>query len=119
MLDDPDFLFKLFKDLSSHAPIFVDVMASHPEPKTYVVLERFNYDKASIHGDGIPLYRDNDFTIRLYSNNPSTIRTLYKLYSAKLINHVPSIPFEFNGPVIDPTDKSYSAEIIGRYTYGV
>lgn|GEM_PF-6587622 len=119
MLDDPDFLFKLFKDLSSHAPIFVDVMTSHPEPDTYVVIERFNYDKPSIHGDGISLYRENDFTIRIYSNNPMTIRTLYKLYAAKLNSYIPSIPFEYNGPVPDPIDKSYSAQIIGRYTYGV
>ena len=114
---DPDFLFKLFKDLQIHAPIYVDEMTDTNEPETFVLIERFNFDKPSIQGDGISLYRDNDFTIRFYSKSPSVIRNLYKLYSSKLNNHIPAIPFDYNGPIPDPTDKVYSAQLIGRYPY--
>ena len=112
-----DYLYSLIKDLhSSEVPLYVDEMTSTKEPVTYVVLERINNDRPSSYGDGTVLRRDVIFTIRIFSNKSSKITNLYKQYAAKLVQE--NINFDYYGPVMD-YDRSYSAQIVGKYDYGI
>lgn len=115
MFDDPDFLYKLFKDLGTHAPIYINAMTDPNNLDTYVVIEPVQ-DVPTINGDGKVLLRTIEFNVRIHTSNANDGVVLAKLYEAILDEN--DITYNRYGPTIDPLSKRFSILIMGEYYYG-
>lgn len=114
--NDPSFLFKLLKELSNQAPLYVLRMDRTPEPDSYVVIDE-PYDEGYSSGDGQDLLRTNTFNIRIHSVNIEKALELGVIYRTLLNNN--KLKHKKIGPTYDPSTGYYSILLTGNRVYGV